>query len=73
MFRPGEVRDLQRIAAGWGVPLATVVWVIVHDQLARWRKKAPELGPHGLAITAAGIAVTRGVTERRRGGVGAGG
>ena len=69
MFRPGELRDLQTIAKGWGVPVATVVWVIVHDQLARWRKKAPELGPHGLAI-AAGLAVTRYVTERRGGGVG---
>jgi hypothetical protein len=72
MFRPGEHRDLQTISEVWGVPVATVVWAIVHGQLSRWRKRAPELGKHGLSI-AAGLAVTRDASEnavnraRRRG------
>jgi hypothetical protein len=63
MFRPGDIRDLQEISRVWGVPVATVVWAIVVDQVARWRKRAPDLGQHGLAI-AAGLAVTRNATER---------
>jgi len=62
-FRPGEVADLETIAAGWGVPLATVIWAIVHERLAQWRRRAPELGPAGLAIAAA---VT--VLRQREGG-----
>ncbi len=65
MFRPREYRELQAISKGWGVPVATAVWAIVHDQLSRWQKRPPELGRHGLAI-AAGLAVTRYATERRR-------
>jgi hypothetical protein len=53
MFRPDEHRDLCAIAEQWGVPLATAVWAIVSDQLARYWKRAPELGEHGLAIAAA--------------------
>ncbi len=33
--------------------MATATWAIVADQLARWRRQAPELGKHGLAIAAA--------------------
>jgi len=43
--------------------VATVVWTIVVDQIARWRRQAPNLGQHGLAI-AGGLAVTRYATER---------
>jgi hypothetical protein len=53
MFRPPEADDLDTIAEGWGVPVATAVWAIVVEQLARWRRQAPELGPQGLAIAAA--------------------
>jgi hypothetical protein len=53
MFRPPEADDLDTIAEGWGVPVATAVWAIVVEQLARWRRQAPDLGPHGLAIAAA--------------------
>ena len=71
MFRPGELRELQAISNGWGVPVATAVWAIVADQLARWQTRAPELGKHGLAI-AAGLTVTRCATDeavkRARGG-----
>jgi hypothetical protein len=42
MFRPGEYDDLCQIAEGWGVPMATAVWGIVGDQLARIWKRAPE-------------------------------
>ncbi len=65
MFRPRELQELKAISKGWGVPVATAVWAIVADQLARWQKRPPELGRHGLAI-AAGLAVTRYATERRR-------
>ena len=53
MFRPPEHDDLQTIAEGWGIPVATTVWAIVVSQLARWRHEAPELGQNGLAIAAA--------------------
>ena len=41
MFRPGEYADLVTISEAWGVPVATAVWAIVHDQLSRWRRRAP--------------------------------
>ena len=53
MFRPPEHDDLQAIAEGWGVPLATAVWAIVVGELARYRREAPEFGAHGLTIAAA--------------------
>ena len=53
MFRPPEYADLEAIAEVWGVPLATAVWAIVAGELARYRRRAPELGEHGLAIAAA--------------------
>ena len=53
MFRPPEADDLETIAEDWGVPVATAVWAIIAEQLARWRRQAPDLGPHGLAIAAA--------------------
>jgi hypothetical protein len=71
MFRPHEHEELVAIAGIWGVPVATAVWAIVVDQLARYRRRAPDLGEHGMAI-AAGLAVTRCATdkavERARGG-----
>jgi hypothetical protein len=63
VFRLGEHRDLEPISRAWGVPIATVVWVIVHEQLSRWRKRAPEFGEADLAI-AAGVAVIRYANER---------
>ena len=53
MFRPPEHDDLETIAEAWGVPVATAVWAIVVDQLARWRREAPEYGKYGLAIVTA--------------------
>ncbi len=35
MFRPPEANDLETIAEGWGVPVATAVWAIVAEQLTR--------------------------------------
>ncbi len=67
MFRPPEHDDLQAIAAAWGVPVATAVWAIVADQLARWRRQSPELGEHGLAIAAA-MTVLREKANRDRSG-----
>ena len=68
MFRPGELEDLKAISEVWGVPVATVVWAIVADQLARCRRRAPELGQHGLAI-AVGLAVTRLPAKRHPSGL----
>jgi hypothetical protein len=71
MFRPHEHVDLVAIAEIWGVPVATAVWAIVVDQLARYRRQAPDLGEYGTAM-AAGLTVTRCATdkavERARGG-----
>jgi len=53
MFRPGEFEDLQAISTAWGVPVATVVWAIVAEQVAKFRHCAPELGEVGLSIAAA--------------------
>ena len=61
-FCVSTYRDLEPISRAWGVPIATVVWVIVHEQLSRWRKRDPEFGEAGLAI-AAGVAVIRYATE----------
>jgi hypothetical protein len=71
MFRPREYADLVAISKAWGVPVATALWAIVADQLARYRKQAPELGEHGMAI-AAGLTVTRCATDEavRRGRAG---
>jgi hypothetical protein len=53
MFRPPEYADLETIAEGWGVPIATAVWAIVVSELARWRSMPPEYGKQGIAIAAA--------------------
>jgi hypothetical protein len=68
MFRPGEYDDLCQIAEGWGVPLATAIWGIVGDQLARIRKRAPELGEHGLAIAAASVVLRQRLDREQSGG-----
>jgi len=62
MFRPHEHEYLVEIASAWGVPVATAVWAIVTDQLGRYRRVAPDLGEHGMAI-AAGLTVTRCATN----------
>ena len=67
MFRPPEYTDLEAIAEAWGVPVATATWAIVAEQLARWRRQAPELGKHGLAIAAA-VTVLRLKDDHRRSG-----
>lgn len=43
-LRPHEGRDLDVIAKAWGVPAATVAWVLVHEALARIREQAPDYG-----------------------------
>ena len=53
MFLPQELEDIRFLAESWNVPIATVVWVIVHERLMQWKKRAPELGPNGLAIMGA--------------------
>jgi len=55
MFRPGEHADLCEIAEQWDVPVATAIWAIISDQLARYWKRVPDLGEHGLAIAAASV------------------
>ena len=53
MFNRAEYADLEIIAEGWGVPVATAMWAIVVSELARWRRQAPEYGQHGISIAAA--------------------
>ncbi len=71
MFRPPEHDDLQTIADAWGVPVATAVWAIVIGELARYRRQAPELGEHGLAIAAATRVLHQKRKRVRAGGAGA--
>ena len=61
-FRPSELEDLRELAAGWGVPVATAIWALVHERLAHFKRVAPQHGKQGLAI-AAGLA-TLGVAPR---------
>jgi hypothetical protein len=68
MFRPDEHADLCAIAEQWGVPVATAVWAIVSDQLARIRKRAPELGEHGLAIAAASVVLRQRLDRQQSSG-----
>jgi hypothetical protein len=53
MFTPVEYADLETIADGWGVPIATALWAIVASELSRLRRRTPEYGQHGIAIAAA--------------------
>lgn len=57
-FRPQQYDDLEAIAEGWGIPVATVVWAIVTERLQEWRRERVDLGTHGLAVAAA-MAVLR--------------
>ncbi len=58
MLRAGEAADLAAVAEAWGVPVATVVWAIVHERIAKARREPVELGEYGIAITV-GLQVTR--------------
>lgn len=68
MFRPDQHSDLCDIAEQWGVPVATAIWGIVSDQLARFRKQAPNLGEHGLAIAAASVVLRQRLDRPQDGG-----
>jgi hypothetical protein len=67
MFRPGELEDLQVLSRAWGVPVATVVWAIVTEQLAKCRRRAPELGQAGLSIAAALVVLRQRLESERSG------
>ncbi len=43
-LRREELAYLGRIAEAWGVPVATVAWAAIEDQLARWARRSPEVG-----------------------------
>ena len=64
--RPGEFEDLEAIAEAWRVPIATVAWAIVADQLARWRKVPLELGPLAIPLIAARQVLERNESEANR-------
>jgi hypothetical protein len=68
MVRPDQYDDLCELAKQWGVPVATSAWAILADQLARFRRRAPELGKHGLAIAAASV-VLRQKLDRDKPGI----
>ena len=62
MVRVGEYADLEAVAEGWGVPIATAAWAIVSEQIAKWRGIQPDLGRDGVKIAAASHAlVIRGI------------
>ena len=67
MFRPGEFEDLQVISRAWKVPVATVVWAIVAEQLANIRGRPPELGEVRLAIAASEVVLRQQGKAARRG------
>ncbi len=52
-FRQSELHDLEEIAEAWELPKATVAWAMVHSELQKCRRRAPNLGEAGLAIAAA--------------------
>ncbi len=52
-LRQQELRDLRTIAEAWQIPLGTVCWAIVHTELQKCRKLAPNLGPVELGLQAA--------------------
>ena len=52
-FAVDDAADIERVAAAWGVPPGVALWAIMKDQLARWRKREPQYGKHGLAIAGA--------------------
>ncbi len=52
-FTLADAADIRSIAAAWGVPPGVALWAIVVNQLRRWRRAAPDYGPHGLVIAAA--------------------
>ncbi len=56
-LRDSAIEDLERISEAWRVPVASVAWAMVHTELQRCRKLAPDLGEHGLAIAAAANAL----------------
>lgn len=68
MFRPDEYDALCQLAEQWHVPVATVTWVIVSEQLSRFRKQAPNLGEHGLAIAAASVVLRQRLDRKQSGG-----
>ena len=52
-FTQSDAEDIAAIAEGWGIPLGTALWAIVHSQLDRWRYKDwSDLGASGLKIAA---------------------
>ncbi len=52
-FREQEILDLKEISEAWNMPTATVAWAMIHTELQKCRKRAPDLGEAGLAIAAA--------------------
>ena len=38
-FRTGELIDLETIAIGWDCPVATVIWIVMADWLAKARSR----------------------------------
>ena len=52
-FAAHDAADIREVAAGWGVPPGVALWAIILEQLAKWRRIAPEYGQHGLVIAGA--------------------
>jgi hypothetical protein len=75
-FTRAEREDLAELARQWGVPAATIPWVLTHDALTRWRKRGASFGSAGIALAGAcellrqelGIETPRREAQRRRAG-----
>lgn len=51
-MRKGDLVDLARIARAWGVPVSTVAWALLHQQLSSFRRGAPDLSGTGIVVAA---------------------
>ena len=53
MVRPGELDDIQQLAAGWGVSMSAAAWSLLSDLWADLRHQPPALGDTGTLLAAA--------------------
>jgi hypothetical protein len=61
-----EAADLDRVALAWSVTRSAAASLILRDRLARWRRRAPNLGPMGLIAAASAAVLLIAVPGRKR-------
>jgi hypothetical protein len=47
-----ELADVHQLAEAWGCKASAAGWAILSERLAHYRRQAPQLGRHGLALAA---------------------